>query len=132
MAQTLRLWAVAIALAFAAALPAAAQDPPTRVKDGKFVMRDGQAIYENVCQACHMGDAKGAQGAGIYPALAANPKLGAVGYPIRVVVKGQKGMPAFGEMLDDDQVAAVVTYVRGHFGNHYAEAVTPEEVKAAR
>jgi mono/diheme cytochrome c family protein len=35
-------------------------------------------------------------------------------------------------MLDDDQVAAVVNYVRTHFGNHYADVVTPAQVKAVR
>ena len=28
-------------------------------------------------------------------------------------------MPPFGEMMSDDQVAAVVNYVRTHFGNKY-------------
>ena len=40
-----------------------------------FPMQGGQAIYEGVCQGCHMPDAKGAVGAGMYPALASNPKL---------------------------------------------------------
>ena len=35
-------------------------------------------------------------------------------------------------MMSDDQVAAVVNYVRTHFGNHYDDAVTKDEVKAAR
>jgi mono/diheme cytochrome c family protein len=102
------------------------------VKDGKFVMRDGEAIYRNVCAACHMPDAKGAQGSGVYPALAGNPKLAAAAYPVRVIVRGQKGMPAFGPMLDNDQIAAVTTYVRGHFGNAYTGMVTAADVQALR
>jgi mono/diheme cytochrome c family protein len=35
-------------------------------------------------------------------------------------------------MLSDDQVAAVVNYVRTHFGNNYQDAVTAEDVKTAR
>ena len=39
---------------------------------------DGQKLYETICQGCHMPDARGAKGAGMYPALAANPpRLGA-------------------------------------------------------
>lgn len=117
------------------ALPAAAQDPGTprpMVANGQFVMQGGEAIYRDVCAACHMADARGAQGAGRYPALAADPRLASAAYAIRLVVHGQKGMPAFGPLLDDEQVAAVVTYVRSHFGNAYPGVVTAAQVKAAR
>jgi mono/diheme cytochrome c family protein len=41
-------------------------------------------------------------------------------------------MPAIGDMMSDAQVAAVVNYVRTHFGNAYPDAVTVEDVAAAR
>jgi mono/diheme cytochrome c family protein len=41
-------------------------------------------------------------------------------------------MPAFAAMMSDDQVAAVVNYLRTHFGNDYKDAVTAEDVKAVR
>ena len=41
-------------------------------------------------------------------------------------------MPGFGWALSDDQVAAVVNYVRSHFGNAYTDEVTAADVKAAR
>jgi mono/diheme cytochrome c family protein len=41
-------------------------------------------------------------------------------------------MPPFGDMMNDDQVAAVVNYVRTHFGNSYRDAVTAKDVKDAR
>jgi mono/diheme cytochrome c family protein len=97
-----------------------------------FTEQGGEAIYKNVCQGCHMPDAKGAVGAGMYPALAKNPKLEVAGYPVSVVVNGQKAMPAFGNMFSDQQVADVVNYVRTHFGNNYKDKVTPADVKAAR
>ena len=123
-------------LAFAAAVlvsasPVAAQAPaapPRRFADRRFTMTDGEGIYKNVCQACHMANAMGAKGAGAYPALADNMKLAASAYAIHVVMHGQKGMPAFGLYLDDLQVAAVVSYVRTHFGNTYAAPVTSAEV----
>jgi mono/diheme cytochrome c family protein len=92
----------------------------------------GEAIYKGICQDCHMPNAKGAVGAGMYPALAGNSKLEAAGYPVAVVVNGRKSMPAFGGALNDQQIADVVNYVRTHFGNSYRDKVTPGEVKAAR
>jgi len=79
-----------------------------------------------------MADAKGAEGAGRYPALAGNPRLAANTYPVQVVLQGRHGMPAFGPFLDDSQVAGVVNYVRTHFGNTFSDAVTPEDVKKMR
>ena len=97
-----------------------------------FAENGGEAIYMGVCRDCHMSGANGAVGAGMYPALARNNKLTAAGYPVAVVVNGQKAMPEFGSMLSDQQIADVVNYVRTHFGNHYKDTVTPADVKAAR
>lgn len=97
-----------------------------------FTEQGGEALYKNICQGCHMPNAQGAVGAGMYPALAKNPKLEVAGYPISVVVNGQKAMPAFGPMLTDQQIADVINYVRTHFGNNYKDAVKPADVKAAR
>jgi len=130
--------ALITALCLAAAWPSGAQPPsPTAeprpmVEDGHYLMRGGAAVYGRLCAACHMADAKGASGAGAYPALAGDPHLASAAYAVDVVVHGRKGMPALGPLLDDDQVAAVVTYVRGHFGNDYGGMVTPEAVEAER
>jgi mono/diheme cytochrome c family protein len=97
-----------------------------------FPQKDGEALFRSICQGCHMPDAKGAVGAGRYPALAGDANLEAAGYPVTVVVHGRKGMPPFGEYLNDAQVAAVVNYVRGHFGNKYEDAVSADDVKAVR
>jgi len=98
---------------------------------GHFVQRDGAALFGAICQGCHMPDARGAHGAGAYPALAGNVRLASASYPITTVLHGRNGMPAFAE-LDDAQVAAVVGYVRTHFGNGFADAVTPEDVARLR
>ena len=52
-------------------------DPPaaTLSPSWRFSEQTPEALYANVCQACHMADAKGAVGAGTIPALAANPRL---------------------------------------------------------
>jgi mono/diheme cytochrome c family protein len=49
-----------------------------------------------------------------------------------VIVHGQKAMPPFGPLLNDQQIADVVNYVRTHFGNNYKDKVTPGDVKAQR
>ena len=99
---------------------------------GGFTEQGGEAIYKNVCQGCHMPRRQGAVGAGMYPALAKNSKLEVAGYPVSVVVNGQKAMPALGGMFSDQQVADVVNYVRTHFGNNYKDKVSPADVKAVR
>jgi mono/diheme cytochrome c family protein len=79
-----------------------------------------------------MIDGKGASGAGTYPSLAGNNRLQTAGYPLHVVTNGLHGMPPLGVFMSDEQVAAVVTYVRTHFGNDYQDAVTADDAKAAR
>lgn len=98
----------------------------------QFPQQGGEALYKGICQDCHMPDGRGAVGAGQYPALAKNPKLEEPGYPISVVTQGLKSMPAFGVAMSDQQIADVVNYVRGNFGNRYKDKVKPEDVKNAR
>jgi mono/diheme cytochrome c family protein len=89
----------------------------------------GEQVYQQVCQACHMADAKGGTGAGMIPALAKNPKLAEPGYPIGMVLQGRGAMPSLTDLLSPAQIAGVVTYVRTHFGNNYKKPVTEADVK---
>ena len=98
----------------------------------RFIENSGEELFANVCRGCHMPDGKGAAGAGIYPSLVANKNLEAGGYPVELVVNGQRAMPPFGAMMSDDQVAAVVNYLRTHFDNHYQDAVTAADVQSVR
>ena len=98
----------------------------------RFTEASGEQLFAGVCQGCHMPDGRGAAGAGTYPSLVEDKNLEASGYPVYVVVRGQRAMPPVGRMMSDDQVAAVVNYVRSHFGNQYQDAVTPDEVKQVR
>ncbi len=79
-----------------------------------------------------MPDGRGASGAGAYPALAGNERLAAAGYPIALVLRGGGGMPPFARTLSDAQVAAVVGFIRTHFGNAYPDAPSAAGVAAAR
>jgi mono/diheme cytochrome c family protein len=102
---------------------------------------DGRQIYEHICQGCHMPDARGAVGAGSYPALARDPRLASRQYVALTLLMGRRAMPAFGAkyaigfggppvILNEVQIAAVVNYVRTHFGNHYSDSISAAEVGA--
>ena len=98
----------------------------------RFMPKDGAVLYRTSCQACHMAAGEGASGAGVYPPLAKNQKLRTARYPVFVVTNGQKGMPPFGSMMNDEQIAAVVNYVRTSLGNDYKDVVISADVKAIR
>ena len=102
----------------------------------------GKAVYENICGLCHNNDGSGKPGQA--PPLAGSEwALGNPNHMIRiplaglagpVEVKGQQwnlAMPAMGAALPDDDLAAVLTYIRQSWGNK-ASAITPEQVKAVR
>ena len=109
-----------IVLLFAAMLaaPALAQKPAP-------APHPGAAVYQNVCQACHMANAGGGVGAGRIPALARSGALEAAAYPIMVVTGGKGAMPWFRGALTDQQIADAINYVRSNFGNKYRDKVTP-------
>jgi mono/diheme cytochrome c family protein len=116
-----------------AAMSSALAQPAERFGNPlRFTPQSGEALYADICQGCHMPDGVGAVGAGAYPALARNAKLATAGYPLSLVIQGRKGMPPFGKLLTDQQVAAVVNYIRTHFGNDFADAVSDDDAKAVR
>jgi mono/diheme cytochrome c family protein len=89
-----------------------------------------------------MPDGQGAQGAGRYPSLAKDPALTSSTFMAVTILGGRSNMPAFGAKhgagalffsppsLTYEQVAAVINYVRTHFGNHYAGLITAAQVEA--
>ena len=128
-----RLPVALLVLALIAAPDSRAAPPEATLSPGfRFSEQSGEALYTNVCQACHMGKGEGAVGAGSYPALTKDANLRTAGYPVYVVLHGYKAMPPFARLMSDDQVAAVVNYVRSHFGNQYTDVVTADDVKNAR
>jgi len=92
------------------------------------VMELGRNLYVKQCAMCHGGEGKGQPP--MYPPLAANQSI-VMASPvnsIRMVLNGgyppgtaknpkPHGMPPFAHVLNDEQVAAVVTYVRVAWGN---------------
>jgi mono/diheme cytochrome c family protein len=94
----------------------------------QLAQQTGEGIYAAVCAGCHMPSGEGAVGAGFYPALADNENLEFPDYAIAVTLNGLRAMPPLGGILDDDQVAAVITYIRTRFGNDYQDPVGSEQV----
>lgn len=102
---------------------------------------DGRQIFEQICQGCHMQGGRGAVGAGHFPALANNRTLASRQYMALTILMGRRNMPAFGvkhaigfggppATLTEAQIAAVINYVRTHFGNRYSDSITAAEVAA--
>jgi mono/diheme cytochrome c family protein len=125
-----RASAVCAALVFS--LGAAAQGLSSMSRGWVFEEQGGEALFARVCAACHQPDARGATGAGSYPALAENKNLASAGYLETLLFNGQRAMPPLGGMMSDQQVADVINYVRAHFGNNYGDEISAADVKAVR
>lgn len=117
------------ALTLVAAAGLRAQDGPGGGPTAVEVASEGRQVYEQICQACHMADAKGGSGAGAaIPALAGNPRLADKDFGTTILLKGRGGMPWFSDILTQEQMAAVLTYVRSHF-NDYQDPVTVADIE---
>jgi len=94
----------------------------------------GQDVYRNVCQSCHQPDGRGQDR--IAPTLIESEwALAPSDIPVRILLHGKEGafglMPPIGAALTDDQVAAVLTYIRRDWGQT-AAPVAPATVKDVR
>jgi mono/diheme cytochrome c family protein len=118
------------------------QDPSAFPAPQSSIMTMGQQIYADECSGCHKTDGKGTPG--LFPTLAGAPivQQSDPASLLHVVLRGASGlgtskaptaaaMPAFAWVLNDDQVAAVVTYIRNSWGNS-ATSVTASDANKAR
>ncbi|CAD6558272.1 Gluconate 2-dehydrogenase cytochrome c subunit [Paraburkholderia kirstenboschensis] len=99
------------------------------------VERPGAGLYMSFCAKCHHADGRGESGK--YPALAGNPTVLAsdTSSLVRLVLKGgsspqtlkgpvHRKMPAFADQFTDAEVARVLSFVRGTWGNRAAPVST--------
>jgi mono/diheme cytochrome c family protein len=98
------------------------------------LVKQGQGVFEANCAQCHRANGEGLPDT--FPALNKNPfVLGEPSPVIATVLNGLKGslgqMPAWKDKLDDQQIAAAVTYIRQAWSNR-AAAVTAAMVAAGR
>lgn len=138
-AEDLRAMAVYLkSIGQSSAPPAATSNVPRT--ESRLLLSLGKAVYDQHCASCH-----GQSGEGMppnYPPLAQNQSIqmeSAVN-PIRMVLNGgyppgtagnprPYGMPPFAQTLSDDEVAAVVTYIRVSWGNHGAPVTAADANK---
>ncbi len=107
----------------------------------------GKEIFarEGFCITCHQPDGRGLSASGFPPLVGTNWVLGNEERLIKLTLKGLLGpievldkeypgqvpMTPYEGMLNDNEVAAVLTYVRNSFGNQ-AAPIQPEKVKEVR
>jgi mono/diheme cytochrome c family protein len=137
---------VAAALVAAAAvtfrtLPEAEARPDGRAR-GAEQPKTGQQIYSTTCAACHQPNGEG--NGETYPPLAGSEWVtGSDARLARIILHGLTGevevagqtysgmMPPWKDILKDEEIAAVATYIRSTWGNK-APAVTAATVTAVR
>ncbi len=107
---------------------------PALTQSDKDLLKQGQDIYDNTCADCHRSNGEGLPNK--FPAHKGNPFV--LGDPLPVlhtVLNGRHGklgqMPAWGGKFNDQEIAAVVSYIRNAWGNK-ASIIKPEDVAAAR
>ncbi|MEO7191804.1 MAG: c-type cytochrome [Vicinamibacterales bacterium] len=94
----------------------------------------GAEIYKNICQACHQADGRGQEKVAV-PLVGSRLVLAAPEIPARIVLHGKEGtvgtMPPLGTALSDEQIAAVLTYIRREWGQGAStvDAVTIKNVR---
>lgn len=90
----------------------------------------GKAVFERSCAACHGLEGQGIPG--VFPPHAGNDFVtGDPVGPMRVMIYGRSGMPSFGDSMTDQELAAVLSYMRTSWGND-ASVVTTEFAAAVR
>jgi mono/diheme cytochrome c family protein len=120
--------------------PAAAAEPP--VVHVAPVMAPGVNKFPEICQVCHQATGLGIEN--VFPPLAGSEWLnGRPDIPIAIVLKGLQGeisvkgktyagaMMPWESVLNDDDLAATLTYARSQWGNK-GTPVTAAMVKAVR
>jgi len=121
-------------------------DPATAAQGSEAPAFDpiarGERLYSQQCANCHQTNGEGLPG--VYPPLAgsswvndshvvpASILLNGLAGPIEVRGNQYNGvMPAFGGLLSDRDIGAVLTYIRQAWGNQ-APAISEEQVAEAR
>jgi mono/diheme cytochrome c family protein len=100
----------------------------------EVMFKAGQGVYATNCAGCHQDQGQGAPR--IAAALAGSKIVtGRPDMPLRVLLNGKDGpigeMPPLGQSLSDEQLAQVLTYIRGSFGNN-AAPISAEAAKEFR
>lgn len=88
----------------------------------------GHQVYMHArCFACHGEYGFG----GVGPRFREDRFLGVKDYVVGQILIGRGVMPSFADSLDNQQIAAVATYIRTSWGNNFG-AVSPSDVAKVR
>jgi cytochrome c oxidase subunit 2 len=110
-------------------MAASADDPSKTYTLGELKAR-GEKVYTANCAVCHQPTGKGA---GQFPALDGSKVVnGPIAQHVSIVLKGKGAMPTWGTVLNDTEIASVITYERNAWGNHTGDILQPMQVAAAR
>ena len=114
--------------------PGVAAPVPALTADEQQRFDAGREVYRNVCQACHQPDGRGQER--LAPSLVGSLlAFAAPEIPARVLLNGKEGpiglMPPVGSVLNDDQIAGVLTYIRREWGQA-GTPVDPGQVTSVR
>lgn len=100
----------------------------------------GKEVYESNCSVCHQSDGKGLPPT--FPPLAGSKIVNAPIFDkdgkllkdshLDRVLNGKNVMPPWKNLLNEVDIAAVVTYERNSFGNNMDDIVQPAKVKTLR
>ncbi len=121
---------------------------PTDLTKAQMVLYEkGEEIYlqDGYCGTCHQENGKGLAATGYPPLVGAKWVLGNPERLVKLTLKGLYGpirvksvdypgnvpMTPYEGLLDDEEIASVLTYVRNSFGNK-ASAIKPEFVAKVR
>jgi mono/diheme cytochrome c family protein len=108
-------------------------DPTPPDDDVADLLGHGQEIYEVECMACHGPEGAGAESSGFRIPFLNQNGLVVADNPdptISVLMTGRGGMPRFSG-LSDEEVAAVVSYIRNAWDNE-ADPVNADQVTSVR
>ena len=97
------------------------------------LIAQGEQVYGTYCAACHQPNGAGL--ANVFPSLIGSPVVtGDIAAHTKLLINGVEGtaMQAFGNQLNDSDLAAVVTYKRNSWGNDVGDMIQPSEVGALR
>jgi mono/diheme cytochrome c family protein len=94
----------------------------------------GQEIYSTLCSVCHQASGQGLEH--VAPALVGSRYVtGPPAIVVRIMLHGKRGptnvMPALGSLMSDEQIAAVLTYIRREWRQD-APAIDTATVTAIR
>ena len=87
----------------------------------------GQNLYKATCAGCHLASGEGQLTIGAPPLKGSHLLTGELQRAINTIRNGRGTMPAFGNALTDDKLAAIMSYVSNAWGNGRGSIVQIED-----